>query len=108
MNKEYSLYVARGEHRAYESEAFYSANRNYTLIFANAQPNGFIKVPDGAMGALTEAEKQWLARRKADINLETMKRQAAEIVELMEAFILTFEAALDEEKEGAENGGRSQ
>lgn len=103
MDTKYSLYVARGEHPAYTSEAFYNANQNHTLLFTQDQPDGFMKVPECVMGALTEAEKRWLAERKTAINLEAMKRQATAITQLMEAFIAAFEAELEKGKESAEN-----
>lgn len=103
MSKPYSLYVARGEYQAYAEEAFYNANKNYTLLFTHEPPDGFAEVPEGVMGVLSEAEKRWLAERKVKVNLEAMKRQAAAITELMETFISAFEAELKKEKEGAEN-----
>lgn len=103
MNTKYSLYVARGEYRAYANETFYNANQNHTLLFTQDRPDGFMEVPECAMGALTEAEKRWLAERKTAINLEAMKRQATAITQLMEAFIAAFEAELEKGKENAEN-----
>lgn len=103
MSKKYSLYVARGEYRAYEREAFYDPNKDYTLLFTHEPPEGFIEVPEGTMGALSPAERRWLTECKLAVNLEVMKQQSAAITELMEAFIAAFEAELKKGKEDIEN-----